>query len=150
MKCAYVAEDNPCGAEATVLWNFPVCKDHRDVVLNPRKLSSALSQSAKINPLSSFPGFCYIVLLPDGFMKIGYSNTEKLLKTRLTTLKRECGAPVIELAVIPGGFVAEHLIHEKFSELREAGNGERFRYSPELATFIADAKEGSWEKWLAG
>lgn len=132
----------PCGEAATQYMRLPLCAEHIDSVrdlINSRARASAV-QTAKYHPLESFPGLCYIVLLPDGLIKIGYSNTNKLLEERFGALGRLYGAAVVPLLVIPGGFVAEAVLHARFNAYRVPGNGERFRHSPELAEYIASSR----------
>ena len=101
---------------------------------------TAAVQSAKFHGLDKFPGICYIALLPDGSIKIGYSNTEELLEKRFKDLRRDYKAPVIPLATLKGGFVAEAVLHDKFKEHRLPGRGERFAYSPEIAHYVAELR----------
>lgn len=144
MECAHIGEDeSPCGEEATPYRSIPLCTEHIEKLrwqFQSYSRTAAL-QSAKYHALESFPGFCYIVLLPDGLIKIGYSNTEDLLKDRYKALSREYGAPVIPLASIRGGFVAEAVLHNQFKEFRVPGNGERFTYSSEMAEYIASLNQ---------
>lgn len=93
-------------------------------------------QSARYHPFYTFPGLCYFGLLPDGKVKIGYTNTPTTLLDRMKTLKRQYGAPIHKLAVLRGGFVAEAVMHHKFKDDRLAGLGERFVYSPQMAEFL--------------
>lgn len=102
-----------------------------------KRLRSLINQSLRYHTLDDFPGFCYFALLPDGCIKIGYSNTEPLVKSRMKSLSRQYSAPVIPLAVIKGGFVAEAYMHQRFEEYRLPGDGERFTYSAEMAEYIA-------------
>ncbi|MBL3742836.1 T5orf172 domain [Mycobacteroides abscessus subsp. massiliense] len=102
-----------------------------------KRMRSLINQSLKYHSLDDFPGFCYFALLPDGCIKIGYSNTDDLVKSRMKSLSRQYQAPVIPLAVIKGGFVAEAHMHERFEAYRLPGDGERFTYSPEMAEYIA-------------
>src|SRR5690606_8624621 len=142
LTCGWVEHDEPCGESDEVYMNLALCPIHKEEhrgKVNFLKGSTA-RQAAKSHPLEAFPGWCYFVLLPDGSVKIGYSNTEKLLKTRFTVLNREVG-PIVKLAVIPGGFVAEAVMHERFKESRLPGKGERFRYTPEMAEFLASVSQ---------
>lgn len=138
MKCVYTpyGEDFQCGKPAERSWGLYLCGEHLSEVREYRV--GVMAQSAKTVGVDKFPGFCYMVLLPDGSVKVGYSNTEELLEKRLKSLNRGQDAPVVKLAVFPGGFVAESLLHRRFREYRLPGSGERFRYSPEMAEFIND------------
>jgi hypothetical protein len=110
--------------------------------LKIRRSRMALAlQAVGYHSFDEFPGLCYIVLLPDGCVKIGYSNTEKLLKQRFQSLGRSYGAPVVPLAVLSGGFVREAVLHDQFDLYRVPGNGERFHYSPELAEFLSSLSD---------
>lgn len=139
MFCSWVdyGTEEQCGERAELFANLPLCAEHADVYRSRNVSYSTISQCLNYYRLEDFPGLCYIVLLPDGSVKIGYSNTNELLDKRLKSLGREYGAPVIQLAVLPGGFVAEAFLHRKFAAYREPGKGERFRYSPEMAEFLA-------------
>lgn len=142
MKCSWIEDkDNPsqCQREGEVWSSFVVCEEHKDSyrskLLNQSRFTAI--QSSKVLGVSSFPGLCYTVLLPNGSVKIGYSNTESLLRTRMTNLRREHG-PLVELKVISGGFVAEACLHQRFSHLRIPGSGELFSYGIEIAQFVED------------
>jgi hypothetical protein len=102
----------------------------------PVRLMDTVRQSLGYHPLTAFPGRCYFARLPDGTIKIGYSNTVDLMYRRMRALTREYGAEVELLADLPGGFITEALMHERFWELRIPGNGEKFEPSPELLDFI--------------
>lgn len=143
-SCSWVDTDTEtvCNQPAEVHRNLTLCGDHIAALSNRLRSENRRTalQAAKIHPLDSFPGYCYVILLPDGFVKIGYSNTRELLATRFKAISREYKAPVVELAVIEGGFVAEAVLHEKFRDYREPGRGERFRYSPEMAEYLDSLK----------
>ena len=129
--------------EAEVFRNIPLCETHIDLFQKRsyRDKTSVAVQSSKYHPIQSFPGTCYIVLLPTGYVKIGYSNNEKLFESRLKSLSRQYEAPVVLLAKLPGGFVQESVLHRKFEDDRIPGPGEVFQYSPQIAKFIANAKK---------
>jgi hypothetical protein len=100
------------------------------------KLLGLVQQSLKYHPLSSFPGYCYFARLPDGIIKIGYSNTASLMHHRMRSLSKQYGDEVVLLKHIEGGFVAEALMHDKFKDDRLPGPGERFSPSSTLLAFI--------------
>lgn len=142
-KCVFSAYDEVerelCGRDATQFKNnFPVCDEHLQEVLksDQKKKRATAVQSSRFHDPSEFPGLCYIVLCPDTTVKIGYSNNEELLESRLKTLGREIG-PLVKLAVLPGGFVTEAVLHEKFDAWRIRDKQERFTYSPEMAEYIS-------------
>lgn len=141
MKCSWTEHDSyeSCDEDASLYRNLPLCEDHLETHKSHLvdQVGATARQSADYHELSSFPGKCYFVLLPDGNVKIGYSNTDELLAKRMGALARVYHAPVIPLCVIDGGFVAEAVMHHRFREDRLPGNGERFRYSPAMAEFIA-------------
>lgn len=147
LVCSWInhGETSTCGREATKYRNFALCDDHIVAMLDRsnRERRSTPLQAAKQHPLESFPGYCYIVLLPDGYIKIGYSNTTERLEERFKELNKEYKAPVVKLAVIKGGFVAEAVLHQKFDRYREPGVGERFRYTPEIAMYLEGLPEGT-------
>ena len=139
-KCASVLVDGfTCGEPGELYSSFYVCDLHLDMLRVRNQTSTRLFalQTSKYHELDKFPGFCYIALLPDGNVKIGYSNTEKLLEGRMKSLSRQYQAHVLPLAVIAGGFVAEAVLHDKFKEDRLSGNGERFKYTAQIAEYIA-------------
>ncbi|QGJ88486.1 hypothetical protein SEA_KANELY_1 [Mycobacterium phage Kanely] len=146
MKCCYISDretEELCGEpEAEVYCNLPLCGVHKDAVrlMYDSKARANPLLASKYHDLSAFPGICYIALLPDGFVKIGFSNTDELFSKRMRSLSSDYGAPVIPLITLPGGFVAEAVLHDRFKNDRQSGNGERFRYSPEMAEYIAHEK----------
>lgn len=143
MRCAFIVDQESgelCGESAESYMQVPLCEEHAHSMrraVDGRGRRNAL-QAVKYHPLEAFPGFCYVVLLPDGFIKIGYSNTDRLLDDRLKGLSWEYKAPVTTLAILPGGFVAEAVLHNRFKDSRIPGKGERFRFSPEMAEFLAE------------
>lgn len=146
MTCVWYDYDSKtyCGNEDSQVHNHvELCAEHKEVqrVKWESKGRGNILRSLDYHPLDAFPGFCYIALMPDGLIKIGYSNTDELYGKRLVSLSRQAGAPVIELAKIPGGFVAETYLHEKFRAYRVPGPGERFTYSPEIAEYISSTKK---------
>lgn len=136
--CGYILDGKTCGKLSGSYYKIALCDDHRlhlrQVVSNAK--GSTARQSAKYHPLDQFPGVCYFALFPDATVKIGYSNTVELLRSRFTCFSRETGSHVVPLAVIKGGFVAEAVMHGKFSEHRIWTESERFRYCPEIAEYI--------------
>ena len=132
-----------CNEPATPYRSLMLCPDHQDHLR--AKIQSGTGavarQSAAHHPYYTFPGLCYFGLLPDGKVKIGYSNTPVTIVNRMRALKRQYGAPVHTLAVIKGGFVAEAVMHDRFKDDRVAGIGERFNYSPAMAEFLASLTE---------
>lgn len=143
MECTFLGEDgSACGDPASSYMNIPLCDEHREVTkgrVDSRARTAAL-QASQHHPPSAFPGTCYVALLPDGKVKIGYSNSDELLRRRYQVLSREYKAPVIPLAELPGGFVTEAVLHDKFKDYRLPGAGERFTYSPEMAEYLSTVK----------
>ncbi len=140
MGCCWISseDESRCGGEATIFSNLPLCEVHVEALrrkTESNKRHNAI-QASKHHPLDAFPGWCYLALLPDGFIKIGYCNTRQLLTRRMAVLRRQYNAPVVLLGALRGGFVAEAVLHKKFFDYRVDGPGERFRYSPEIAEFI--------------
>lgn len=132
-----------CGAPGSFYHCFILCDQHKIELAD--KMSVTARQSAKFHPIGEFPGICYAVVLPSGLTKIGYSNSEKLFKSRLTTLKSEAGGAIAVIATIPGGFVAEAMLHYALREYRVPGLGELFDCAPTLVLAEA-AKLTSPEK----
>ncbi len=143
MECCFIIEDELCGGEADKYMNVPLCETHQEKLrsFSNHVANSRAALAAKYHPLDSFPGFCYIVLLPSGLVKIGYSNTEKLLKKRMNDLRSQHG-PLVVLATLQGGFVAEAVLHRRFEAYRVPGRGELFLYSAELAEYINEVQRG--------
>jgi len=142
LTCSWIndkSDEVACGLEGNFYNHQALCEAHlqdtKDRVENLKR--SAALQSAKIHGYDKFPGFCYFALLPDGCVKIGYSNTIDLLNNRIKVLSREYKAPVVPLKIISGGFIAEAVMHDRFKHLRLPGNGERFQYGPDIAEFVA-------------
>lgn len=138
-RCVYVAGDgeDPCGAEATLYSNFFLCPEHQDVQRG--KMGSGLrrvaNQSLGYHSPEDFPGICYMVLVPGGLVKIGYSNTEERYAKRLKELTNKLG-PVVEILKMPGGFVLEAHLHSKFKDESVPGPGELFTYSERIAKYV--------------
>lgn len=138
MNCSKIVEEQVCGDLGEIYYGHVMCPKHKEQFegfINHCKRSTAL-QSSKHHSLLAFPGICYIVLLPSGLVKVGYSNTPKLLKTRYTTLRRDHGGDLIVLREFPGGFVTEAVLHDHLKHLRIPGTGELFRYGVEVAELV--------------
>ncbi|MEW2497145.1 GIY-YIG nuclease family protein [Streptomyces nodosus] len=105
--------------------------------------TAQLRKSAEYLGTETFPGYCYVVLLPDETVKIGYSNTSETLQQRMKRLKRESekdhGPGFEVLAVLPGGCAMEAVLHHRFYKSRIMGRGERFEFSDEIQDFLAAA-----------
>ncbi|WP_369805087.1 GIY-YIG nuclease family protein [Mycobacterium sp. IS-836] len=100
-----------------------LCDEHKLALV--AKMSVEARRAARFNPLDSFPGICYAIGLPNGLVKVGYSNSNKYLKSRLKDLKTEYGEPTFT-ATLPGGFVAEAVLHAALAQYRLPGRGELF------------------------
>lgn len=140
MECAYVIDDESCGEHADLYHNLPLCDVHRSLLesqIGYRGRMAALS-AAKAHPVETFPGICYLAILPTGNVKIGFTANEETLKKRFRNLAKQYGAPLVPLMTLPGGHVQEAVLHARFSKYRVSGPGEQFYYSPEIAEFVAD------------
>lgn len=140
--CAWIENETVCTNAGIVgFWPIALCSDHS--LAFDRKLAmtktTTLRQSARVLGSDAYPGYCYIVLLGDATIKIGYSNTEATLAVRLHTLGTETGSCTV-LRVLPGGFVAEAVLHDRFSEFRDWTGSERFRVCPEILEFAASTE----------
>lgn len=148
--CAWVdpAEASECFTPATSCErNIPLCDDHRAIDERRRakaRITGARQgfklKSVEAVTLEDYPGICYVILLPDTTVKIGFSFAPVLFDRRMVDLSREHGT-VIPLTKLPGGWVTESLLHDVFAEERLPGE-ERFRYSERIAQFVADANAG--------
>ncbi|MFJ1976194.1 GIY-YIG nuclease family protein [Streptomyces albogriseolus] len=140
VTCCWTKDDAVCGASAEVRYSLPLCDEHLSGFYRGRTYT--IRQSAAIHGVESFPGYCYVVLLPDETVKIGYSNTEETLKKRFRDLKREAekdGPGFDVLAVMTGGCAMEAVLHYRFEKSRIPGLGERFEFSGEIQDFLATA-----------
>lgn len=148
MECCWLNTGNStCGAPAGRWGNFFLCPEHQEAH-RQRMIQNAggtARQSAQYHDLSAFPGFCYFAALPfdrsrkglDAFVvKIGYSNTRELVDERMKSLTRQYDALVKPMLIIPGGFVAEAVMHDRFRESRLPGAGERFTLLPDIAQYL--------------
>jgi hypothetical protein len=94
------------------------------------------------------PGFTYVIQLPDGLVKIGYSGDrvgnhgKPLLANRWKAISAEFKQShptdymIRPLAVLEGGISQEALLHEKWEHLRiDDMYGERFKEDPELISW---------------
>lgn len=133
--CYLVDEKQLCFEQGDPYRGFILCEEHQELLEDSyrRAKRKTAIQSASVVGFEQYPGFCYVILLPDGTVKIGYSNTEDLLTRRFRDLKNQHGHPLFPLAVLPGGFVTEAILHSDFDHLRVPGPGERFQWSPEIA-----------------
>lgn len=143
-RCAYVDDvGDVCEGEgAEVYLHLPLCEKHKEETQSRLAYfrTSTPCQSLNYHSFTDFPGFCYAVLVPGGNVKIGYSNTEDLLSSRLKSLRRSLG-PVFVLAVFPGGFVTEAYLHRQLHDYRTAGTGEQFAYTDEVAEVLSKMNE---------
>lgn len=81
-------------------------------------------------------GVTYIIKLPNGLVKIGFTTA---LFNRLTRLSTIHGAKVVPLAVLTGGFTQEQCLHHRFKDYRQWVTGEMFNPADELMSFVAEA-----------
>ena len=117
---------------------IPVCDGHfwELHAQHPSVGPAVIESMHKHYPWEQFPGLCYITLLPDGFIKIGYSSTQDHFKKRMQRLSRDYGASVIPLALLYGGPFREAVLHKKFQHLRARVPGEKFSHGPEIAELL--------------
>jgi hypothetical protein len=109
----------PCGGAGSFFHNLVLCDIHK--IALSHKISAEPRRAATYHRLDVFPGICYVVLLANGYVKVGYSNNRALLKNRMETLN-----PVFVIDELPGGFVTEYVLHYEMSEYRVPGVGEIF------------------------
>ena len=138
-QCSTVIDETTgerCHAPVDKLfWSIPVCEPHIAPGYNEckrgsqAKLLNALRETSPDLPAS--PGHTYILLMSDGFVKVG---TSIRLADRLRALRRENG-PLQVLAVLDGGIDVECDLHTRFSALRVASWGERFHPDPEIIQY---------------
>lgn len=82
------------------------------------------------------PGLTYVILLPNGNVKIGYT---KHLADRMTKLAYEFNGIVKVLAVLEHGQTMEMLLHDRFAEYRIVELArEQFLDVPEIREFAED------------
>ncbi|MEV5868458.1 GIY-YIG nuclease family protein [Streptomyces tendae] len=131
-----------CGKEAGIYYCLPLCDEH--LLSHYDSRTQPLRQTAQHHRPEAFPGYCYVVRLGDGSVKVGYSNTEETLRARLKRLQRESerdhgNQDFSTLAILSGGVVTEAVLHHQFRESRIPGRGERFTFSEEIQDFLATA-----------
>lgn len=139
LRCCWLDDENEtCGRRAARFGYMPLCDEHRELHRHwpARRLWSIAGAAMRYHKMWDYPGLCYFAGLPDGTVKIGFSHTEELVRNRMESLTRQYGAPVIPLHVVPGGFVAEAVMHHAFDHLRLPGKGERFEFRDELAEYL--------------
>lgn len=150
-QCSWVSVGTrPCDESASLWHNLVLCDEHK--VQLTSKLTGTIRGAAKHHPINAFPGVCYAILTPSGYVKIGYSNKEYLFKKRIRNLDSQHEGRVALLAKLPGGFVAEALLHYQLARHRLPGSGELFYPHPDVAAAIRDIAQTSngsieWD-WL--
>lgn len=137
LTCVRYIDDEPCGNDAELKFNFPLCPSHwREYHQSGLSTDSAIRTMLRYYELEDFPGYCYFMLLPTGRIKIGFSSTTDTLATRFRDLNREIG-PIVVLAVCRGGYTAERHFHGKFRAYRDfIAGSETFEYTSEIADTI--------------
>lgn len=134
-------KDGMCGQPAEVYYCIPLCHEHLSVFYSSR--TKTIRQTVAYHGAEAFPGYCYVALLPNEMIKIGYSNTEETLNRRFHDLRRDyerdMGPGFTVLAVLKGGVAMEAVLHHRFRESRIPGPGERFEFSDEIQDFLATA-----------
>ncbi len=140
-SCCWTKDDIQCGSEAGIHYCIPLCNEHLSVFYSSR--TKTIRQTATYHGAEIFPGYCYVVLLPDETVKIGYSNTKDTLKKRFQDLRRqferEYGPGFTVLAVLRGGVAMEAVLHHRFRASRIPGPGERFVFSEDIQDYLATA-----------
>lgn len=141
LPCAWVEDSNQC-SELSELRNenIPLCKIHKSTLSNyyTRRASRHIASLYNQGHLTKHSkGHTYIILLPNGNIKIGYSAVpEHGLYDRWRNISREYGHHVKVISVIEGGRTMEALLHVKFDHLRVLDQlGEQFSPSAELIAF---------------
>ncbi|MEU1894382.1 hypothetical protein [Streptomyces pristinaespiralis] len=140
-----------CGKEARkgratgpVRAQTPMCEEHAAVTYNhnARIYRTELLESMNAAGLdTNLPGWAYIIWLPNGRIKIGWSGGDDLLVYRWKMISKDWrrkgyADPVRPIAILPGGAGKEGELHERFHEFRvETEYGEQFRTEPELIAY---------------
>lgn len=75
----------------------------------------------------------YIVQGPKKFVKIGCTDN---VQNRLKQLQTGNALLLKLLAILPGSYQSEQLIHELFGSLKTSANNEWFRYTDKLKDFV--------------
>jgi|SRR5882672_8196478 len=143
MICRYYEnkEGILCGEPAEIKYHVPVCPDHSIAIFLHRSFNAngKIHELVALNPsIIHAPGQTYIIGLPNGRVKIGFTAGETMgLLKRYQDISRENRQKVNPLATIKGGWTMESLLHYRFNDSRVAGKGEQFTYSGELFEFIS-------------
>lgn len=89
-------------------------------------------------------GFCYVILLPDGAVKIGHVGPGFLkgkktgrLYARWRAISNDYKGFITPLGVLEGGETLEGVLHSRWDKYRLPGDGERFSPEPELLNWAS-------------
>lgn len=148
-RCVHVSDDGvqcPDDGDSWVggVW---LCWFHFGTVRHDvsRRVFEQLAVEYANDPsLPHSPGATYILRLPNGNIKIGYTRggrgMAQALQSRWSSLSRDFGGRVYPLAVVRGGVTMELFLHWKFDEYRLVGlPREQFEASDDLSLFAMTA-----------
>ena len=147
-QCVYVADEGRCPDDhEDLVLGLGLCWFHRGVVRRDFSLSvldQLAAEYAEDPNLPHSPGATYILRLPNGNIKIGYTRGDgglaRALQSRWSSLSRDFGGRVYPLAVVRGGVTMEMFLHWKFDEFRLVGlPKEQFQASGDLELFAMTA-----------
>jgi hypothetical protein len=137
--CVFIDDGTTCGADAAIYQGLSVCDRHLAILAIRRRggIDGRIAEYFATFPdAEHVPGWTYVLLLPNGRVKLGYTSNDLL--GRFQEAHRKRGSRVIVLAVAPGGWTRESLLHWRFREHRVDELGEQFQLAPEIAQLAAE------------
>lgn len=121
----------------------PLCEKHAAITYahNTTTYRGMLAKEMERAKLDvTFPGWTYVIWLPNGRIKIGTSKSDENLVERWVKIGRDYRRKgynngIRPIAIIPGGALTEDQLHRRFRDFRVEEYGEQFRPEPELIAY---------------
>ncbi len=137
--CALHGCDNPA---STIKYNLDFCQEHQFYGFNVLKVQMRgpfITKGLEDGFIMHSDGLTYIVALPNGNLKIGFSRDTRTLSNRLSVFADEFNGRIDVLAVLEAGMTMESYLHYRFMDYRIPYlTREQFHDVPEIREFAED------------
>ena len=134
--CAWIVGPNEiCGQPYHIAdpIHIALCPKHRPALRTwQRSIIADLYQQLPEAPHT--PGYTYVVKVPDGAYKIGYTGKDDV-RPRLMSLHRQLGQLEV-VGILKGGWSLEAVLHHQWIDCRLEGYGERFEPNDTMSKWL--------------
>lgn len=139
--CPWFENDQTCGEPVINPKNrVALCEAHSIVrrSMDQKNRGELILRVSERGIVPHTEGLTYVAEMKDGTWLIGFSSSDRYLKTKLRNLKKE-GELAGLVTVLDGGESLAYLLIAKFSEYRAEKLGDYFFPAPAVKSFLSSA-----------